>query len=69
MVNEAEEVIEPEQVLLPCWKHGSDRRLRQFYTKFKDRGIYEVVWLDEDFFQEYPQLLADYLEAMDQLPS
>ena len=61
------EVIEPEQILLHRWKHGSGRRKRQFFTKFRERGTHEAVWLDQEFFLEYPQILADYLDAM-QLP-
>lgn len=58
------EVVEPEQILLHRWKHGSGRRQRQFFTKFRDRGTHEAVWLDQDFFIEYSQLLAAYLDAM-----
>ena len=58
------EIIEPEQLLLHRWKHGSGRRQRQYLTKFRDRGTHETVWLDQEFFLEFPQLLADYLDAM-----
>ena len=58
------EVIEPEQILLHRWKHGSGRRKRQFFTKFRERGTHEAVWLDQEFFLDYPQILADYLDAM-----
>ena len=63
------EIIEPEQILLHRWKHGSGKRLRQYLTKFWDRGTHEAAWLDHDFFTEYPQLLADYLDAMQLPPS
>ena len=62
------EVVEPDQILLHRWKHGSGRRQRQYLTKFRDRGTHEAVWLDGDFFIEYPQLLADYLDAMQLSP-
>lgn len=62
------EGIEPEQILLHRWKHGSGRWKRQLFTKYRERDTHEVVWLDQEFFLEYPQILADYLDAMQLLP-
>ena len=58
------EIVDLELILLHRWKHGSGRCQRQFLTKFRDRRTHEAVWLDQDFFVEYPQLLADYMDAM-----
>ena len=62
------EFLEPEQILLHRFKHGLGKKVRQYLTKFKDRGTHEAVWLDVDFFQEYPDLLASYQEAMQDQP-
>ncbi|MCO5594383.1 hypothetical protein L7F22_048413 [Adiantum nelumboides] len=58
------EVMELEQILLHRLRHGSKKQQRKFFLKLKDRGTHEAVWVDEDFFQAYLELLADYKEAM-----
>lgn len=49
------EVVEHDHILLHRWKHGLGRRQRQYLTKFRDRCTHEAIWLDGDFFIEYPQ--------------
>ena len=63
IVDEAE-VLEPEHILLHRFKHGSGKKVRQYFMKIKDRGAHEAVWLEEDIFREYPDLLASYHEVM-----
>ena len=63
IVDEAE-VLEPEQILLHRFKHGSKKQKRQYFLKFKDRGTHEAAWVDEEFFSDYPLLLASYREAV-----
>lgn len=46
------------------FRHGSTKKVRKYLTKFKERGAHETVWLDEDFFQDYPDLLTTYQEFM-----
>ena len=56
--------MEPEQILLHRFRHGTKKQQRQYFLKFKDRGTHEAVWVDEDFFSTYLEVLADYKEAM-----
>ena len=63
IVDEAE-VMEPEQILLHRFRHGSKKKQRQYFLKFKDRGTHEAIWVDEDFFADYPEMLASYKEAL-----
>ena len=63
IIDEAE-IMESEQILLHRFRHGTKKQKRQYFLKFKDRGTHEAVWVDEDFFSTYPEVLADYKEAM-----
>ena len=49
IIDEAE-IMEPEQILLHRFRHGTKKQKRQYSLKFKDRGTHEAVWVDEDFF-------------------
>ena len=63
IIDEAE-IMEPEQILLHWFRHGTKKQQRQYFLKFKDCGNHEAVWVDEDFFTTYLEVLADYKEAM-----
>ena len=57
-------VFESEQISIHRWKHGLGKLQLQFLTKFLNRNMHELVRLNQDFFFECPQLLANYLDAM-----
>ena len=59
------EVLQPIQIVLHKFKHESEKKVRRYLTKYKDRGTHQAIWLDEDSFCEYSDLpTTTYQEVM-----
>jgi len=59
LIDEAEELV-PEQIVF----HRVRKGRYQYLTKFKNYPAADAMWLEEDNFQEFPELLKLYQEAM-----